>query len=140
MRIDIPQDLPHRRETPPQTRVPGSQEPTAVQRHLHSVKQRTAQNRPSQAPRRPLPRGRRNGARVASHSREKRDPREPVDARRTRRDRIPSQTIGVQLRPEGAERLGQGHDSQRRDIRGAVTKDPRPNKNAPSPGRSKVAR
>ena len=72
MRIDIPQDLPHRRERERET-LGGA----ATEREF------------------------------ASHSRSKRDPREPVDARCTRRDRIPSQTIGMQLRPEGAERLGQ---------------------------------
>jgi hypothetical protein len=101
MRIDVPQDVPRQRETPPRSGVPISPEPTPVQRHLHAVKKRTAQSRPIQNHVRRTPsRSPRQEGELASPSREAKDPRESVDARRTRRDRIPSQTIGMQLRPE----------------------------------------
>lgn len=101
MRIDIPQDLPRRREAPPQTSVPRIQEPTSVQRHLQALKDHAARNRPDQS----LPRGspsrpRQRDREVTTPPRKVRDPRDTNDARRTRRDRIPSQTIGMQLRPE----------------------------------------
>jgi hypothetical protein len=124
MRIDIPQELPQRREPPAQTRVPASQESTPVQRHLHSVKERTAQSRPSQAPRRPTPsRSPQRERELASPSRRATDPREPIDARRTRRDRIPSQTIGMQLRPEERRvmlELGRFRVVRTRDLADAV--------------------
>ena len=124
MRIDIPQELPQRREPPAQTRVPASQESTPVQRHLHSVKERTAQSRPSQAPRRPTPsRSPQRERELASPSRRATDPREPVDGRRARRDRIPSQTIGTQLRPEERRvmlELGRFRIVRTRDLADAV--------------------
>ena len=101
MRIDIPQDLPRRRETPPQTRVPPTQEPTSVQRHLQSLKERAGQGRGNQTSPRSSPSRRPERDReVSTPPRRVRDPREGADPRRTRRDRIPSQTIGMQLRPE----------------------------------------
>jgi len=101
MRINVPQDIPRQRETPPRSGVPISQEPTPVQRHLHSVKERAAQSRPAQNHARRTPsRSPRRERELASPSRGTKDPREGVDARRTSRDRIPSQTIGMQLRPE----------------------------------------
>jgi len=101
MRIDIPQDLSRRRETPPQASVPRTQEPSSVQRHLQSIKGRAAQSRPNSTPSRSAP-GRRpeRDREVATPSRKVRDAREDTDPRRTRRDRIPAQTIGMQLRPE----------------------------------------
>jgi len=101
MRIDIPQDLSQRRETPPRSGAPVSQEPTPVQRHLHSVKERAAQTQPRQAPVRRTPsRSPRRERELASPSRRTRDPREGTDSRRPQRNTIPSQTIGIQLRPE----------------------------------------
>lgn len=124
MRIDIPQEMPQRTEPSPRTRVPASQEPTPVQRHLHSVKERTAQSRPNQAPHRPTPsRSPQREREVASPSRRATDPREPVDARCTRRDRIPSQTIGMQLRPEERRvmlELGRFRVVRTRDLAEAV--------------------
>lgn len=101
MRIDIPQDLPRRRETAPQTHVPPTQEPTSVQRHLQSLKEHATQGRGNQTPPRSSPSKRPERDReVSTPPRRVRDPREGTDPRRTRRDRIPSQTIGMQLRHE----------------------------------------
>jgi hypothetical protein len=104
MRIDIPQDIPRRHEVapgPPKPDVSRQPEPNPVQRRLDALKDRAAQNRlnhppPRRNPSRPL----RQEREVSTRSRKVKDPREPSDPRRTRRDRIPSQTIGMQLRPE----------------------------------------
>lgn len=95
MRIDIPQDLPHRRENPSPSHAPRAHEPNPVQRHLPSLKDRAAQNRLNHAPpRRPPSRPREREREAATRS------RKPSDDRRTQRNTIPSQTIGMQLRPE----------------------------------------
>ncbi len=100
MRIDIPQDLPRRRD-PSQTNAARPQEPSPVQRHLPSLKERAAQSHLNHAPARRSPSRPRGGDReIATPSRKVRDPRDATDIRRIRRDRIPSQTIGMQLRPE----------------------------------------
>lgn len=104
MRLDVPQDLPRRREVAPDPpRQDNSRQPETppIQRHLDSLRDRIAQNRlhhapPRRDPSRPLRRERE----VETSSRKAKDPRESADPRRTRRDRIPSQTIGMQLRPE----------------------------------------
>src|SRR5581483_9431991 len=101
MRIDIPQDLPRRRETPSQAHVSPPQVPTSVQRHLQSLKERAAQGHGNQTPRRPSPSRRPERDReVSTPPRRVRDPREDTNPRRTRRDRITAQSIGMQLRPE----------------------------------------
>jgi hypothetical protein len=101
MRIDIPQDLPRRRETTPQSSVPRPQEPTVVQRHLQSLKDSAAQGRHNQAPPRRSPsRSPQRDHEVATPPRRIRDPRDGTDPRRPQRNKIPSQTIGMQLRPE----------------------------------------
>jgi DNA-binding transcriptional ArsR family regulator len=104
MRIDIPQDLPRRRELQPDTprqEVSKQPEPHPVQQHIQSLKERASQYRlnhgpaprsPSQSPQRERE--------VSTSSRRVKDSREVADDRRTRRDRIPAQTIGMQLRPE----------------------------------------
>lgn len=101
MRIDIPQDVPRRRETPPQSSVPRPEGASSVQRHVQSIKDRATQVRPNSAPSRSAPARRPERDReVTTSSRKVRDERESTDPRRTRRDRIPAQTIGMQLRPE----------------------------------------
>lgn len=101
MRIDIPQDLPRRRETPPQTSVPRRQEPSPVQQHLPALKERAVQSRLNHPPpRRSQSRTPRRERESETPSRKVQDLRESSDPRRERRDRIPSQTIGMQLRPE----------------------------------------
>lgn len=101
MRIDIPHDLLRRREPPPQTNAPRTPEPTSVQRHLQSLKERAAQGRGNQTLPRPSPSRRPERDREASTPpRRTRDPREGTDPRRPQRNKIPAQTIGMQLRPE----------------------------------------
>lgn len=101
MRIDIPQDLPRRREPSQQTSVPKTQEPTSVQRHLQSLKERAGQGRGNQTPPRSSPSRRPERDReVSARPRQVRDPRDGTDSRRPQRNKIPAQTIGMQLRPE----------------------------------------
>jgi len=101
MRLEIPQDIPRRRDITPDPPNPDvtRQNESPIQRHLESLKERAGQNRLNHAP--PL----RSPSQPLHWEREVsapkvRDPREATDARRTRRDHIPSQTIGMQLRPE----------------------------------------
>ena len=105
MRFDIPQDLPQRREIPPgppvttDRDVPKEQESHPILRRLKALDERASQYRLNhEAPRRA--RSAPWQERETPVPRKVRDPREDSDVRRTRRDRIPSQTIGMQLRPE----------------------------------------
>jgi hypothetical protein len=98
MRIDIPQDLPRRKETSPQTSAPRPQEPNSVQHHLQTIKERAGQSRPNHAP--PPSRRPERQREVSPPPRRVKDPREGTDPRRPQRNKIPSQTIGMQLRPE----------------------------------------
>jgi hypothetical protein len=101
MRIDIPQDVPRRRESSPQTSAPRSPEPGPVQRHLQSLKERATQSRPTHVPPRSVPTRRPERQREAApFPRRVRDPREGTDPRRPQRNKIPFQTIGMQLRAE----------------------------------------
>ena len=101
MRIDIPQDVPRRRESSPQTSAPRSPEPGPVQRHLQSLKARATQSRPTHVPPRSAPSRQPERQREAAPlPRRVRDPREGTDPRRPQRNKIPSKTIGMQLRPE----------------------------------------
>jgi len=124
MRIDIPQDVPHRRESSPQTGVPRPQEPNPVQRHLQSIKERADQSRPNHAPPRSAPTRRPERQREAAPPpRRARDPREGADPRRPQRNKIPSQTIGMQLRPEERRvmlELGRFRVVRTRDLADAV--------------------
>ncbi len=127
MRIDIPQDIPRRREVtpgPPKPDVSRQPEPNPVQRHLQSLRDRAGQNRLNHAPPRPDPsRPLRREREVSTRSRKVKDPRESSDPRRTRRDRIPSQTIGMQLRPEERKamfELGRFRVVRTRDLADAI--------------------
>lgn len=104
MRIDIPQDLPRPRETTPSSPKPDvsrQQESHPIQRHLQSLKERADQNRLNHAPpRQSQSQPQYREREVATRSHRVNDPRESSDTRRTRRDRIPARTIGMQLRPE----------------------------------------
>lgn len=104
MRIDIPQDLPRRREVTPSAPKPDvsrQQDSHPIQRHLQSLKERADQNRLNHAsPRRSQSQPQYRERELSTRSRRVNDPRESTDARRTRRDRIPAQTVGMQLRPE----------------------------------------
>ena len=102
MRIDIPQDLPRRNEvTPniPKPEVSQQQESHPIQRHLQSLKERAEQNRLSHAPPRRSQSSPERPERAA-RQRSVKDPRESTDGRRAQRNTIPSQTIGMRLRPE----------------------------------------
>jgi hypothetical protein len=124
MRIDIPQDVPRRRESSPQTSAPRPQEPNSVQRHLQSIKERADQSHTNPAPSRPAPSRRPDRQREATPPpRRVRDPREDTDPRRPQRNKIPSQTIGMQLRPEERRvmlELGKFRVVRTRDLADAV--------------------
>ena len=100
MRIDIPQDLPLRSETP-QTRFPRSPKLSSVDRHLRPIKDRSTPSRPNPAVPRSTPSRRKEGDReVVPLPRRVRDPRDSIDARTLLRGCPPSPTIGWRLRPE----------------------------------------
>jgi hypothetical protein len=104
MRFDIPQDVPRRREieadasTPPERSVSKEQEPHPILRRLQSLSERADDHRLNHEP----PRRTKSAPQHKEHTALARhgDPREAPDSRRTRRDRIPQQTIGMNLRPE----------------------------------------
>jgi DNA-binding transcriptional ArsR family regulator len=121
VRIDIPQDIPRRREVtpgPPKPDVSRQPEPNPVQRHLQSLRDRAAQSRlnhapPRRDPSRPLRREREVSARS----------RKVPDERRAQRNKIPSQTIGMQLRPEERKamlELGRFRVVRTRDLADAI--------------------
>lgn len=101
MKIDIPQDLPRRREVvsnAPQPDVSKQQEPHPIQRHLKSLDERAGQHRLNhEPPRRTKSAPSRKGREAPAH---RQKVNEAPDDRRTQRNRIPSQTIGMNLRPE----------------------------------------
>jgi hypothetical protein len=104
MRLDIPQEQPRRREiapSPPATadrNLPKEQHP--ILRRLKALSERAREHRLNHEP----PRRTRSAPQQKKHDapapREVRDPREAPDSRRTQRNHIPTQTIGMQLRPE----------------------------------------
>ena len=106
MRLDIPQDVPRRREitldAPGTTErnVPKPQESHPIQRRLKALTERASEYRLNHDP----PRRAKSAPQQKEHDaparREGKDPREAADSRRTQRNRIPTQTIGMQLRPE----------------------------------------
>ncbi len=124
MRIDIPQDLPRRRESSPQTSAPRPQEPNPVQRHLQSIKERANQSRPNHgSPDSPPSRRHERQREAAPPPRRVSDAREGTDPRRPQRNKIPSQTIGMQLRPEERKvmlELGRFRVVRTRDLADAV--------------------
>ena len=104
MRFDIPQDVPWRREIAPDVPAPAErsvskeQESHPILRRLQSLSERAEQHRLNHEP----PRRTRSAPQHKEHTAPARhgDPREAPDSRRTQRNRIPQQTIGMQLRPE----------------------------------------
>lgn len=104
MRFDIPQDVPRRREiapdaqTPAERNVPKEQESHPILRRLRSLSERADQHKLNHEP----PRRTRSAPQHKEHTAPARhnDPREVPDTRRTQRNRIPAQTIGMNLRPE----------------------------------------
>jgi hypothetical protein len=72
-----------------------------IQQHLPSLKERADQKRLNHAPpRRSLSQPLGREREVSTLRRKVKDPRSPADNRRAQRNTIPSQTIGMQLRPE----------------------------------------
>src|SRR5258708_36506834 len=103
MRFDVPQDVPRHREIPsdaPKPHVPKEQESHPIQSRLRSLAERASQYRLNHEPPRPTRSAPRNKEHEGPMRHRAKDPREAPDARRTQRDRIPTQTIGMQLRPE----------------------------------------
>lgn len=101
MRIDLPQDLPPRRENPlnsPKLEAP-RQEANPIQRRLKALQERAGQNRLNHTPpprtlSQPVAREREGRTRKAK------DPRDATGKRRAPRNAMPSQIIGMTLRPE----------------------------------------
>ncbi len=107
MRLDLPQELPRYREiapgvpTPDERSVPKEAESHPILRRLKTLAERAGQYRLNhEPPRRTNSAPPRQEREVPAHRHKVRDPREVSDSRRTQRNRIPSQTIGLQLRPE----------------------------------------
>jgi hypothetical protein len=102
LRISIPQDIPHPREIGPEAQKPTiSQQPESglIQRHLVALEERAGQHWLNHEPPRRTKTVRKElGPSV--RPRIAQDPREVPDTRRVPRNRFPSQTIGMQLRPE----------------------------------------
>ncbi|MEO8736409.1 MAG: hypothetical protein ABI380_07690 [Edaphobacter sp.] len=107
MRLDIPQEPPSRREiasdapTSAERSAPGEQESHPILSRLKSLSERASQHRLNHEP----PRRTRYASQPTEHTAPAHhhrvsDPHEIPDARRTQRNRIPTQTIGMQLRPE----------------------------------------
>ena len=107
MRLDFPQELPRRREiapgvpTPDEKQISHQLESHPILRRLNALTERVGQYRLNhEPPRRTNSAPPRQGREVPAHHHKVRNPREISDPRRTQRNRISSQTIGLQLRPE----------------------------------------
>jgi hypothetical protein len=106
VRFDIPQDVSRRREISPdapkqnERSVPKEQESHPIRSRLKALSERADQHRLNHEPPRRTRSAPERKEREAPARREVKDPREAPDSRRTQRDRIPAQTIGMQLRPE----------------------------------------
>jgi len=102
----IPQDIPQRREIAPdapgtaERNVPKEQESHPILRRLKALSERAGEHRLNHEP----PRRTRSAPQQKEHDtlerREVKDAREAQDSRRTQRNHIPAQAIGMQLRPE----------------------------------------
>lgn len=107
MRLDFPPELPRRREIAPGVPRPDERsvakepEQHPILRRLKTLAERAGQYRLNhEPPRHTNSAPPRQGREVPACRHKVRDPREVPDARRTQRNRIPSQTIGLRLRPE----------------------------------------
>jgi hypothetical protein len=106
MRIDIPQDVPRGREITPATpgsaerNVPKEQESHPILRRLKALSERASEHRLNHQPPRRTRSAPQHKEQEAPARREVKDPRGTPDTRRTQRNHIPTQTIGMQLRPE----------------------------------------
>ena len=106
MRIDIPQDVPHRREIAPDApgtvdrNAPKEQESHPILRRLKALSERASDHRLNHEPPRRTKSAPQHKEQEAPARREVKDPRETPDTRRTQRNHLPTQTIDMQLRPE----------------------------------------
>jgi hypothetical protein len=106
MRLDIPHEQPQRREVPtypsvPTDRnVPKEPEPHPILRRLKALSERAGEYRLNHEVPRRTKSAPQHKEREAPVTHKLKDSREDSDVRRIRRDRIPPQTIGLQLRPE----------------------------------------
>ena len=106
MRLDIPQDVPRRREIAPnapgttERNVTKPQEAHPILRRLQALSERASEHRLNHEPPRRAKSAPQQKEHEAPARREGKDPREAPDSRRTQRKHIPTQAIGMQLRPE----------------------------------------
>jgi DNA-binding transcriptional ArsR family regulator len=106
MRIDIPQDVPHRREIAPDApgtadrNAPKERESHPILRRLKALSERASEHRLNHEPPRRTRSAPQHKEQQVPARHEVKDPREAPDTRRTQRNHIPTQTIGMQLRPE----------------------------------------
>jgi DNA-binding transcriptional ArsR family regulator len=106
MRFDIPQEVPGRREIAPdapsttERNVPKEQESHPILRRLKALSERASEHRPNHEPPRRTKSAPQHKEQETPARREVKDPRGTPDTRRTQRNHIPTQTIGMQLRPE----------------------------------------
>jgi hypothetical protein len=102
----IPQDIPRRREIMPdppgatERNVPKEQESHPILRRLQALSERASEHRLNHEPPRRTKSAPRQKEQEAPARRAVKDPRETPDSRRTQRNHIPAQTIGVPFRPE----------------------------------------
>jgi hypothetical protein len=106
MRIDIPQDVPRSREITPaipessDRNAPKGQESHPILRRLKALSERAREHRLNHEPPRRTKSAPQHKEQEAPARREVKDPRGTPDTRRTQRNHLPTQTIGMQLRPE----------------------------------------
>lgn len=99
--IDIPQDLPLRRQAPQPDSTPRPEEPGSIQRSLSSVMDRTALDRHSTIISHPAPsRAMERDRELAALQQRDRDPENGSNVHILGSDRILFQTIDFELRPE----------------------------------------
>ncbi|MGA8940325.1 MAG: hypothetical protein WB439_14275 [Acidobacteriaceae bacterium] len=107
MRIDIPHEQTRQHTITPdaprpaEPSVPKEQESHPILRRLKALSERASQHKLNHEPprrTRSSPPHKEHDAPARHHSLN--DPREALDSRRPQRNRIPAQTIGMQLRPE----------------------------------------
>jgi hypothetical protein len=103
MRIDIPQEPPRPRAIAPDAptpNVPKAQDSDPIRSRLKVLSERADQHKLNHEPPRRTKSAPQHKEQEVPVRREVKDPRETSDTRRTQRNRLPTQTIGMQLRPE----------------------------------------
>jgi hypothetical protein len=103
MRIDIPQEPPRPRAIAPDAptpNVPKEQDSDPIRSRLKALSERADQHKLNHEPPRRTKSAPQHKEQEVPVRREVKDPRETPDIRRTQRNHLPTQTIGMQLRPE----------------------------------------